>query len=401
MLAMYASRSLTKRIGHILASLFALLSVQGICAQTFVAGLPLLDNRLTAATFLYKVNNQKINKAIALLPASESLYEVQIALPKIILLTPEMNPSRLIIVNSIQPSELRSTAIRDQDGFLSLNALMTVRNSDGNLFEVVLLVNPDGSAHELHLIDLNQLKTIDSAPMIQQILGHARVEYDGVPGGPSLNSSLIASIKGNALVIDLGSATAHIDGWTKTPPFPFQRVPIAVLGVNKEWTAVCEAEKVEDLKKKNSRTVYIHSKLTDSWRTMEQEGNLSRTHLFNNWLVTLVQQAWSGDLNKYTVRLETAKGESKTVNGLYSGMQGNEGFISGKLVLDRLDQPEHVVLDTGSEDSEVLDADNEHVVYRVNDTIFSAKIQANRITDVRTLVKDPRIEYVHWMISSK
>jgi len=52
---MYASRSLTKRIGHILASLFALLSVQGICAQTFVAGLPLLDNRLTAATFLYKV----------------------------------------------------------------------------------------------------------------------------------------------------------------------------------------------------------------------------------------------------------------------------------------------------------------------------------------------------------
>ena len=54
-------------------------------------------------------------------------------------------------------------------------------------------------------------------------------------------------------------------------------------------------------------------------------------------------------------------------------------------------------MDVGREDSEILWVGNNKVIYRVNDTIYEARITAKQIQDRTVIVKDKDFPENHWV----
>jgi hypothetical protein len=71
--------------------------------------------------------------------------------------------------------------------------------------------------------------------------------------------------------------------------------------------------------------------------------------------------------------------------------------IPGEFVIQNLRDGKKMTLDTGQEDSEVLAIrDDGGVLLRVNDSIFSARIEGDRVTTPELLAKGDAAADVHW-----
>ena len=66
------------------------------------------------------------------------------------------------------------------------------------------------------------------------------------------------------------------------------------------------------------------------------------------------------------------------------------------MLMNDLEDGRKIVIDTGQEDSEVLWADDKAVLYRVNDTIYQAKITGDRVESPSVVVKDRDVPEIHW-----
>ncbi|MGH9403761.1 MAG: hypothetical protein ACRD2P_16870 [Terriglobia bacterium] len=86
-----------------------------------------------------------------------------------------------------------------------------------------------------------------------------------------------------------------------------------------------------------------------------------------------------------------------SVNMQYSANEGNTRIIPGILVLDNLLDGRRITLQTNEEDSEILDVRSDGLVlYRVNDSIFSAQIEGDKLSAPTLVVKDDDVQEVHW-----
>ena len=56
---------------------------------------------------------------------------------------------------------------------------------------------------------------------------------------------------------------------------------------------------------------------------------------------------------------------------------------------------------TGQEDSEILQVKGDIVLYRINDTIYQAKIVGDQLKDSTMVVKDEDVPEIHWAFWSK
>jgi hypothetical protein len=73
--------------------------------------------------------------------------------------------------------------------------------------------------------------------------------------------------------------------------------------------------------------------------------------------------------------------------------------IPGKLAIRNLADGRRLMLNTGQEDSEVLAiAKNGVMLYRVNDAIYAAKIDGDRIGSPSLVVKNPAVTDIHWTL---
>jgi hypothetical protein len=69
--------------------------------------------------------------------------------------------------------------------------------------------------------------------------------------------------------------------------------------------------------------------------------------------------------------------------------------------LDNLEDGSRITIDTGQEDSEILTVrDDGLVLYRVNDSIFSAQIEGDKLSKPLLVVKDEDVPEVHWVFWS-
>jgi hypothetical protein len=75
--------------------------------------------------------------------------------------------------------------------------------------------------------------------------------------------------------------------------------------------------------------------------------------------------------------------------------------IPGTLLLDNLEDGRRITIDTGQEDSEILTVRADGLVlYRVNDSIFSAQIEGDKLSQPTLVVKDEDVPEVHWVFWS-
>ncbi|MGH9397860.1 MAG: hypothetical protein ACRD18_13550 [Terriglobia bacterium] len=72
-------------------------------------------------------------------------------------------------------------------------------------------------------------------------------------------------------------------------------------------------------------------------------------------------------------------------------------LVPGTLILDNLVDGRRITLHTHEEDSEILDVRSDGLVlYRVNDEIFSAHIEGDKLGPSTLVVKDTDVPEVHW-----
>ncbi len=151
--------------------------------------------------------------------------------------------------------------------------------------------------------------------------------------------------------------------------------------------------------------VYVQNKATGRWRVIDSPFIRLWPRVFGSWLATTVEEPnptgkeSPGLKNERTLppyAYETS--DFPQIMGLY----GTKTYMPGKLLLQNLVDGRKITIDTGQQDSEVLDVRKDGLVlYRVNDEIFSARIKGDKLSAPTLVVKGNDVPEVHWVFWSK
>jgi hypothetical protein len=129
--------------------------------------------------------------------------------------------------------------------------------------------------------------------------------------------------------------------------------------------------------------VCVHDRKRNTWKKLTTSSTVPNTRkIFGSWLATIVEVPHPGELVK----------NPGTEN------EQTQTSIPGTLVLDNLEDGRRIMLNTGQADSEILTVREDGLVlYRVNDSIFAAQIEGNKLSKPTLVVKDEDVPGVHWV----
>lgn len=152
------------------------------------------------------------------------------------------------------------------------------------------------------------------------------------------------------------------------------------------------------------RTIYVLNKRTNSWSVVKAPFSYLGPRLFGPWLASTVQEPNSTGRENPGLGNERANEvDRRTPLGLVRelprvrGMYPDNIFMPGRLTLQNLFDQRKVAIQTGQQDSEILDVRSDGLVlYRVNDSIFEAKIEGDKLSPPTLVVKDDDVPEVHW-----
>ena len=155
-------------------------------------------------------------------------------------------------------------------------------------------------------------------------------------------------------------------------------------------------------------SVLILDRRTKRWKSLQLPTAVSSktdvpVRLFGNWMVTTVMD-WSPPVAGTGSASLTTRNEQKTP--MYSARSGVQAAydrrfanieIPGKLLLWNLTDGRRLTLNTGQEDSEILAIGPDgQILYRVNDAMYSARIDGDKIGEPHLVVKAPVVADIHW-----
>lgn len=161
----------------------------------------------------------------------------------------------------------------------------------------------------------------------------------------------------------------------------------------------------ENLKKRRIGGLYLLNKKTGQWRVIKLPFYWFRPRVFSSWVATTVQEPnpegrLSPGLDNERA-MEVDDGQTRELPRV-RGMYPSNVYMPGKLLLQNLVDGRKLTIDTGQQDSEVLDVrKNGLVLYRVNNEIFEAHIEGNKLSAPKLVVKGEDVPEVHWAFWSK
>lgn len=148
--------------------------------------------------------------------------------------------------------------------------------------------------------------------------------------------------------------------------------------------------------------LYVHDRVTGTWRELRSAGSMPQCRIFGSWLATRLRNFILGDgatddnpghgdeSNKWV------RNERPNVRVQYLLMD-SDLYTRGAITLDNLVDGRRITLRTNEEDSEILDVRSDgRVLYRVNDSIFEAHIERDKLSAPTLVVKDADVPEVHW-----
>lgn len=235
---------------------------------------------------------------------------------------------------------------------------------------------------------------------------YAALRSEGSAGGPDLPAGLLGSTVGNDLGIVVSGHTTIVaplpPDLRDTPAF----TPIWIVASSADYLVVRRNFTVEELasgKLGDSIQVFLLDRNSGNWRTLRIEGTSSRSRLAGNWLATIVAR-WNANQLPSPGR-DNERGVERdhfpNVRDLYAQFAGKKNLTPGILVLQNLADGRKIRIETGQEDSEILRVEGDVILYRVNDTIYQARIDGSQLKDTTVTVKDEDVPEVHWAFWSK
>jgi hypothetical protein len=84
----------------------------------------------------------------------------------------------------------------------------------------------------------------------------------------------------------------------------------------------------------------------------------------------------------------------------YNNSPYGDIWRSGTQILQNLEDDRKIRIETNQEDSEILYAGADTVLYRVNDVIYQAKILGDKLQNPSVVVKDDDVPEIHWVFWS-
>jgi hypothetical protein len=238
---------------------------------------------------------------------------------------------------------------------------------------------------------------------------YAYLRREGAYGGPNYVPDVIGSVVGNDIAITFFGHSAVVD---KLPPVlrgANTKVVPVIFAASAEYfifTPQYSREETGSGKSGDSLPLYVHDRVNDRWNAIQSEGNSPTVRLFGAWLATIVG-TWSINHEQPNPGRENERPEEKKTDllpptqTLYRSFVGHNMLLPGILTLQNLADGRKIRIETGQEDSEILKVKDDLVLYRVNDTIYQARIDGDHVKDTTVIVKDEDVPEVHWAFWSK
>jgi hypothetical protein len=238
---------------------------------------------------------------------------------------------------------------------------------------------------------------------------YANLRREGATGGPNYVAALIGSAESDDLVMEIFGHSIVVD---KLPPnlrMTAAKVVPAVVAASDRYMVLTRQHTREEVsagKLGDSTELSVRDRLGDRWSAIQAEGNSSTLRLFGQWLAAVVG-TWSPNHPMPNPGRENERTEAKKTDllpptqTLYRSFVGHNMLLPGILTLQNLADGRKIRIETGQEDSEILKVQGDVLLYRVNDTIYQARIDGDHLKDTTVIVKDEDVPEVHWAFWSK
>ena len=168
--------------------------------------------------------------------------------------------------------------------------------------------------------------------------------------------------------------------------------------INKEIIAIRAYWKDSKLEEKNQVEYLAYSKSQQKWSSVLFDGSRSRVFGYGPWLTGLEAEPRKGrhtfgpgmpDPNIVEPQIDVPSPDGRfALFDVYS---------TGKLFFYNVLDGRKIIFDTEFYDSEALLIQDDKLIYRIGDTIYTAEIKGNTIENKSVLVKDKEIvPNIHW-----
>jgi hypothetical protein len=229
---------------------------------------------------------------------------------------------------------------------------------------------------------------------------YATLRLAGEVGGPMRFSAFLAASKTGKLVVSEFGHTVAVDNLP--PSFIDTQASVAIVAASTDYLLFVVQRPVEHFSSgdgANSMQLYCHDRRHNAWKVVQVEGGMSRSRLFGPWLATIIE-IWNPDHRPGPGRdaeRSVATDRLPATRNEYAEFGGYWAWMPGILSLQNLEDGRKIRIETGQEDSEILWAGPDIVLYRVNDAIFQAKIVGDKLQDTTLVVRDEDVPEVHWV----
>jgi hypothetical protein len=154
---------------------------------------------------------------------------------------------------------------------------------------------------------------------------------------------------------------------------------------------------------------YALDRRSGKWRSLRLHTTVgaSLTRIFGDWLSTAVALPGSEDFNRPRPGEDSEKREmddcmvsnfQPVMPNAARAFRQNRYVLLGAMQFTNLADGRDFTVHTGQEDSEVIAIDNpsQTVIYRVNDEVYSARIEGSKLGPASLIMKGCDVQNIHW-----
>jgi hypothetical protein len=334
-------------------------------------------------------------------PSQPGLWDIRDDMDdKIYVVYPHTTPTTVSIIHKERPAT-NDVVVFNPQSYVVANSEFGVAAGDGHesyLLSLLLEDLPTGFHDAL-------VSVAGDKPEKKPRLGendwslYKSFRYHGAPGGPIAAAfCTLGFIKDNHVRIQVSQGVGpDLDD---IPPFPLEGCSGAlyIVVATARYFAFAPPPPVQDL--------YVHDRKLNSWRDLKSASTVPYARsIFGSWLATIVE-IWGSRGEEPNPGAENERDRASpllpNVRAIYPVFAAqSRTYIPGTLLLDNLEDGRRITLNTGQEDSEILTVrDDGLVLYRVNDSIFAAQIEGDKLGKPSLVVKDEDVPEVHWVFWS-